>query len=60
MQQIHMIAIKYLTLLMLNKQKLENHCPPSNSYLTKYKQQNTKNESYNMLPKPTQIILIMG
>ena len=28
MQKIQVIAIKYLTLLMLNKRKLENHQPP--------------------------------
>jgi hypothetical protein len=28
MQQIHLIAIKYLTLFMLNKCKLENHHQP--------------------------------
>lgn len=26
MQQSHLIAIKYLILLMLNKRKLETHC----------------------------------
>ena len=56
MQQIHLIVIKYLTLLVLNKQKLATIIP----HLSKHKQQNPKYKSYNMLPKPTQIAQIKG
>lgn len=60
MQQMHSIAIKYLTLLMLNKLKLENHQAQilptlARTKTTTYKWQNPKNESYNMMLKPTQL-----
>ena len=60
MQQIHSIAIIHLTLLMLNKLNLENHQAQILPNLactktTTYKQQNPKNESYNMMLKPTQL-----
>ena len=35
MQQVHLIAIKYLTLLMVNQLKLENHQQPI-PHLTKH------------------------
>lgn len=47
--------IKYLTLLVLNKQKLENQIANTTSHLNKYNQKHPKNKPYNMLPKPTQI-----
>lgn len=50
--------MKYLTLLMFNKRKLENHQPwvfPTQARVktTTYKQQNLKNESYNMMHEAT-------
>lgn len=57
MQQTHVITIKYPTLLMLNKSKLENQqqlvLPPN-------KHQNPKIESYNMMPKTRSILSYKG
>ena len=39
--------------------KIGKPSTPGNLFLNKYKQQNTNNESYNMLPKPTQIVMII-
>lgn len=64
MHQIHVIVIKYLTLLMLDKRKLESHqqlkLPTwANTKIT-YTQQNLKNESYNMMPKLNQVAYTKG
>ena len=45
MQQSHLTTIKYLTLLMFNKQKLQNHQPLVRP----------ENENDNILPTPTQL-----
>lgn len=50
--------MKYFTLLMFNKQKLEHHQSPvfpthARAKTTTYKQQNLENESYNMMHEST-------
>jgi hypothetical protein len=64
MQQIYLIVIKYPTLLMLNKRKLENYqqplFPTYAKTTTTYAQQNLKTKSYNLMPKPNQLTQING
>jgi hypothetical protein len=64
MQQIHLIAARFLTLLIFNKQKLEYRRPPilptkEHTKTNKYKQPNSENEYNNMIPKSTHLARIM-
>ena len=65
MQQTRMKTIKYPTLLMLNKSKLENHqqslLPPNKHQNHEIHTTNPKNiESHNMMPKTRSIISYKG
>ena len=58
MQQIHLVADKYLTFRHAQQTKIGNPSATSTSHLHKYKQQNPKNEPYNMFLKLTQLAQI--
>lgn len=56
-QQTHLIAIKYLSLLMLKNNwcKTTNRLSTHQNYRMQNVQQNPKSEYYNVMPKPTQL-----